>query len=88
MKFSAAQILLQITFISSVFAQRTLTSCDPIPTDTTESTPYTTTTQHVIANGKDQLDVIKIFKATVYVSQCSSVTISQSGAQSRTVTIF
>ncbi|CAL9734139.1 A-agglutinin-binding subunit [Monosporozyma servazzii] len=81
--------LLSLLIISKVYAVDTIvTECDPVPTNSVESTPYTTKTQTMFANGKSVVGVIERYQAVEYTSVCGSIKASSSSIPHNTVTIF
>lgn len=83
------QIILQTFFLTNILAQNTITNCDPVPTNTVDSTAYTTVTETLVANGKQQVAVVQKFKAVEYISDCSAKPSSlTSDLGTKKVTIF
>ncbi|CAI6511663.1 AIS_HP2_G0018730.mRNA.1.CDS.1 [Saccharomyces cerevisiae] len=53
-------------------AQGVSVSCERIPSDTLESTPYSVSTTAILANGKSMQGVFEYYRSVTYVSNCDS----------------
>ncbi|CCH60223.1 hypothetical protein TBLA_0C04230 [Henningerozyma blattae CBS 6284] len=56
--------------INSVRGQMTITSCETLPSNYAESTPYSSSTTNILKNGVSMVGVFEYYKSVKYVNNC------------------
>lgn len=69
-------------------AGTTITQCDPEPTNTLATTPYTIKTQTMFANGKSIIGVVEYYQSIEYTKDCGDVKPVSSSVSAVTVPVY
>ncbi|CAL9728895.1 A-agglutinin-binding subunit [Monosporozyma unispora] len=82
-------ILTSLFLMSTVYsADIIVTKCDSMPTNTLESTPYSTEIKTIFANHKSVVGVFEHYQSVEYTSVCGDVKPITSTIQDHTVPVF